>query len=506
MSIIPPPLSRRSSTLSVLRYLDTLSSLHSWSSLDNLSVAPCQVGSIPLILHSGIADLISDTPSGFEKVDSVDVDLAYKGESTSDYNTRPQAKLTPPPQPTVTAISPVADSEQKSLSHLPIAIESSPEKTVRTASRHSQAPASLKPSGTQSVSLDPSPGPWIGGQWRPSERKRNYSTSTTDSGSSSRSDAPLIPDDANRIRVVEKTGIGIVRFPLLPASLSWLEPTSLEVMIDQEGFRMIRPVFKLAGYSCPTTMESEFISLGVHLVSGTADFMPLQRRSFAFHYSTLDTPPVLRRLMVNGDGSHDYLSRQAYLVLKANGPYTVYGTEPVQSSSRPFPVAEPSGLAWRFDYFVGDRKTEAGRIIPGEKTLTPLSFSCAPALLQHTQAKKISVVQVVKKGVAAKLMSVKMEPPMPPCQSQVLGATPVNYAGCEAVTTKHRRAQTDTLQDTLTPDIPTHDFAHHNSSESGYGTGGASPPKANIGENRAIVSAEAIDSLIPMTTLHVFGE
>ncbi|KAI0257407.1 hypothetical protein BJV78DRAFT_1115505, partial [Lactifluus subvellereus] len=79
-------------------------------------------------------------------------------------------------------------------------------------------------------------------------------------------------------------------------------------MIDQEGFRVIRPIFRLAGYSRPTTTESEAMPLDAHLVLATADFMPAQRKSFVFHHSALDTPPVLRRLMVNRDESRDYLS------------------------------------------------------------------------------------------------------------------------------------------------------------------------------------------------------
>jgi hypothetical protein len=99
-------------------------------------------------------------------------------------------------------------------------------------------------------------------------------------------------------------------------------------MIDQEGFRMIQPTFRLAGYSRPPALER---GADLYLVSATADFMPAERKSFTFHHSSLDTPPVFRRLLVNSDGSHDYLSRQAYLILKANGPYTVQGTEPVQT-------------------------------------------------------------------------------------------------------------------------------------------------------------------------------
>jgi len=221
-------------------------------------------------------------------------------------------------------------------------------------------------------------------------------------------------------------------------------------MIDQEGFRMIKPGFKLAGYAPPSTTGSEAISLGAHLVSATADFMPLQRQSFAFHYSELDTPPVLRRLMLNGDESHDYLSKQAYLILKANGPYTVRGIEHVQASSL-FLATEHTLLSWRFDYFVGDRRTEAGRIISGEKTFTPLSFSCSPALLLPTQGKKIRVMHVVKKSVATKLTAVKVEPPRPPSPSQgVPGAMPLSDAEPEfqgAVTGKYKISRLNAPQD-----------------------------------------------------------
>ena len=212
-------------------------------------------------------------------------------------------------------------------------------------------------------------------------------------------------------------------------------------MIDQEGFRMIKPVFKLAGYAPPRTKESEAVSLAAHLVSATADFMPMQRKSFAFHYSELDTPPVLRRLLLNGDESRDYLSKQAYLTLKANGPYTVQGIEHVRSSPV-FLVNEHSVLSWRFDYLVGDRRTEAGRIIPGEKTFTPLCFSCSPALLLPTQGKKNTCyARAVKKSVAAKLTATKVEPPRPPSYLGSPGATPLSDAEFElpaSVTGKHK--------------------------------------------------------------------
>ncbi|KAI9512886.1 hypothetical protein F5148DRAFT_1160552 [Russula earlei] len=467
MSSIPPPLSRRRSTPSILRCLDTPSPPSSWSSLDDNLIACCQAGSIPFILHAGIGDLsntIDATSSGYlsdqdkggshthiyhESPNQGSGNACIKAqEETPETGSPHQAMPMPPPQSTTN--SPIAKFVRMSQPNSPSTPESSPQRPryvvykdfVHAKSEYSDP---LDPSGTQRTSPERTQASSETGEpWRPSGpkgssgRRRNCSTSTIDSGSSSRSNPQLLPHGAKRI--LENIGIGTVRFPLLPISLSWLESITLEVMIDQEGFRMIKPVFKLAGYSCPT--QSEVFSLGVHLVSATADFMPLQRKSFAFHHSTLDTPPVLRRLMVNGDESRDYLSRQAYLILKANGPYTVHGTEPVQPP-RLFPAEERPVAAWKFDYLVGDRRTEAGRTIPGEKTLTPLSFSCSPALLQPAQAKKIRVVQVVKKSVTAKLMSTKVEPPLPPSHCTALRSA----ALLEDIAVQY--TQSNPLQDTI---------------------------------------------------------
>jgi len=496
MSTIPPPSARRRST-PILRSLDTLSPPPSWSSLDNLA-ACYQVGSIPLVLHAGIGDfpnLITGACSDAETVDSsptavgptVGCVIYHKfpkhkqglenpcperhGEETR--NETP-AMLTPHPQ--------------RRLLKSPCTLKSSPEKsrrivhkdTVHAASENSPTPC-YQSSRRQATLPDSSPRSPEARDFSEchgkSGHKRKGSTSTTDSGFSSRSNLSCTTHDSNRI-ISDNPSIGTARFPHLPVSLSWLQSTTLEIMIDQEGFRMIKPVFRFAGYSWPTTTESDAISLGVHLVSAMADFMPLQRKSFAFHHSSLDTPPVLRRLMVNGDRSRDYLSRQAYLILKANGPYTVQGTELAQSL-RHFPAADPPVLAWRFDYVVGDRRTEAGRIIPGEKTLTPLSFTCSPALLQSTQAKKIRVVHVVKKSVATKLTATKMEPPMPPSPCPAPGTTPLSKADSElreVAMRKYKRTHSNVLQDTPTLGISTPDPTQLTSSILPHSTSGVFLP------------------------------
>jgi hypothetical protein len=494
MSIIPPPLGRRSSTWSVLRSLDTLSPPPSWPSLDNLTACG-RVGSIPLILHEGIGDfpnLTNGTCSDEEGDESSPMDPfcgEYKAGSTDNNRVVGSICHRPLKQGLATSCTkPHEETRAVLLPHHPQRTpqstpESSPEKPRRIVYKFPFHAAAKKSPTSCNQSSGPQATPpssslclGTGSESRgPSEHKRKGSTSTTDSGSSSRSNLSFTTRDVKHI-VSEKESISSARFPL-PVALSWLLSTTLEVMIDQEGFRMTKPVFRFAGYSRPTTTESDIVSHGAHLVSASVDFMPLQRKCFAFHHSALDTPPVLRRLMVNGDRSSDYLSRQAYLILKANGPYTVQGTEPVQSS-RFLATAGPAVLTWRFDYLVADRRTEAGRIIPGEKTLTPLSFTCAPALLQPSQAKKIRVVHVVKKGVVAKLTATRMEPPMPPSPCLVADATPLSNAEAEPreiATRKLKSAHPNLLQDTLTLGlgISIRDSAQLSSSILHYGTGGA---------------------------------
>jgi len=66
----------------------------------------------------------------------------------------------------------------------------------------------------------------------------------------------------------------------------------------------------------------------------------------------------------------------------------------------------------QFEYLVDDRRMDvSGRIIEGEKVLTPLTFSCSPELLLPAQGKRINIMHVFKKGVALKLSAEKLQPP-----------------------------------------------------------------------------------------------
>lgn len=72
-------------------------------------------------------------------------------------------------------------------------------------------------------------------------------------------------------------------------------------------------------------------------------------------------------------------------------------------------------LQWKFDYLVEDRYTDGSRrVLPGEKVITPLTFSCSPFLLHPMQGKKVGLVHLVKKSVVPKFSAEKLEPPERP--------------------------------------------------------------------------------------------
>jgi hypothetical protein len=226
-------------------------------------------------------------------------------------------------------------------------------------------------------------------------------------------------------------------FEYLPHKLSWLKDTNLELWIDQEGFRAIRASFRLVGYSElarslePFGRDSDPALQATggpsNLHAGIVDFVPVKRQIFIFHRSTLDSSPVLRRITVNGDEGRDYLSRQASLTLK-NGVYIVRGHETSSLSSLAdgadsiISVADTNAkLKWKLEYIVRDRRAEAtGKILSGEKTLTPLTFSCSPLLLHSLQGKKVRLMHIVKKSVTTNILAEKLEPPRLPTVNPLL--------------------------------------------------------------------------------------
>lgn len=215
------------------------------------------------------------------------------------------------------------------------------------------------------------------------------------------------------------TAHAFIKHLALPEDLSWLKHVIIELWIDQEGFRAVRPCMQLIGYSPRTRSLHPYESpenVGSDVTAGVAEFMPTKRETFAFHYATLDSPPTLRMVSIIGDESRDYISRQATLSVKVNGVYTVLGTETfiasILNSDAHGSRLQNVRLRWKFDYLVSDRKVDGtGKTLPGEKTLTPLTFSCSPYLLHPLQGKKAGLMHIMKKNLVPKLGSQKLEPP-----------------------------------------------------------------------------------------------
>ncbi|PPR03798.1 hypothetical protein CVT24_007478 [Panaeolus cyanescens] len=239
--------------------------------------------------------------------------------------------------------------------------------------------------------------------WSASDQTRRVALQQQDLNTS-RSKRTSTKEDVNRaslqlkskIHTVLYTGQDQDRYP-------WLKDTTVQIMIDQEGFRAAEPLFKFASIGkLRTTHDTAKPSSTI-----MAQFRPSTRQTFHFHHAPFETPPILRRVIINADEGHDFVSRQAHLTLKNNGVYVVHGHE-VSSD----PESAGQKLFWQFEYFVDDRRAEpSGRILEGEKVLIPLTFACSPKLLLSVQGKRVNIVQVFKKGIAPKIVAEKLQPP-----------------------------------------------------------------------------------------------
>ena len=196
------------------------------------------------------------------------------------------------------------------------------------------------------------------------------------------------------------------RFRQPEDDFAWIRDITVQCLIDQEGFRSAQPSFKLSGIvHLRSSLETQAPG------PATAQFRPITRQSFHFHHAAFETPPILRRVTTNDEETHDYVSRQAHLTLKCNGVFVVHGHE-VSSVDQD---GETQKLSWQFEYLVDDRRLDvSGRIIEGEKVLTPLTFSCSPELLLPAQGKRVNIMHVFKKSIASKLCAEKFQPPGTP--------------------------------------------------------------------------------------------
>ncbi|KAG8903583.1 hypothetical protein FRC01_009146, partial [Tulasnella sp. 417] len=224
----------------------------------------------------------------------------------------------------------------------------------------------------------------------------------------------------------------------LPTKIAFLKGTIVELHIDQEGFRAIKPTFRLYRHTYNTAkpsygreyalsleaMDPPFITTtassslmtrqsrsgsrsssavnpstpascfedDLYGEYGLVEFRMSYRGLFVYHHAKFDSPPTLRRVTINGDESKDYVSREASLSLKENGVYAVQGWE------------DKGKLYWKMEYLVDDRKAANGIDINGEKVWS--------TFLRYNEAgKKIGMFQVVKKSLTPKISSSRLRPP-----------------------------------------------------------------------------------------------
>ncbi|CAE6367868.1 unnamed protein product, partial [Rhizoctonia solani] len=315
------------------------------------------------------------------------------------------------------------------------------------------------------------------------------------------------------------------KFDNLPGYATFLKEITLELWIDQEGFRAIQPQFELHRYtpgqvtparsgirlknrssaslrsparrksavpspimiprtppypdhcsSAGSTMSPATSRFGPvspssgqdvdtptepHFLEnwGVAEFTMKKRQGLNFHHGITESEPILRRLTVNGVEDRDYLSREASLSIKSNGVYTVKGSE------------DRGRFEWKLEYLVEDRRGPSGAVMPGEKTLTPLLFTCAPELLIPEQGKKVKLLHVMKKSMTPKIQSSKTEPPTAPGTPRSLAlkekSTPshtgTSSAG-KALGTIAKIVRPSSSKSRLRPTSPKDNYPHVNSS------------------------------------------
>ncbi|KAI0652313.1 hypothetical protein C8Q79DRAFT_936983 [Trametes meyenii] len=403
--------SNRFASISDLSHFTISAYMEPWASGDNLTLSPSsEVDSMldvsPVASPSGSIivspaddyDSTSVSPSPFYETSQF--------PSTDSLASGPSPSLAPLPSRSWSAISSVL------FSRLNISPSPSLNSTQTSDGHPSPSPGkhrfglSLKKTRSPSVHSD------LGEQTkrRPSPLGNGPSRSTPVSPISPQFDAlpaPLLAPGRTESSAVTSSGPSSAsgyasRAPPstydLPAALSWLGGTCIELWVDQEGFRAIRPRFRLAHYTAPPpgTPTADVLTHGV------AAFRPLRCHSAVYHHGALDSAPVLRRLTMAGNEERDYISRHASLTIKENGVYAVSGTEWVEDHHS-HGHGGPHQLSWRFEYAVDDLRTHGGRraAANGEKTLVPLSFSCSPVLLEH--GKRIKLMHVLKKNITPKL-------------------------------------------------------------------------------------------------------
>lgn len=141
--------------------------------------------------------------------------------------------------------------------------------------------------------------------------------------------------------------------------------------------------------------------------------------------ATIDAP-ILKHLVIGDDVKGDLITRQANLNMSNIGTREVSGSE------------RRGKVTWRFIYGVEECRLASGEIIEGMKTMRPIGFFCSATLLDPSRAKKLRVMNIIRKQIGSHIESMPMNssatstPPLPLLQQQPTSTNSSTYHGLPA--------------------------------------------------------------------------
>lgn len=209
--------------------------------------------------------------------------------------------------------------------------------------------------------------------------------------------------------------------------IGFVKALQIELWIDQEGHRSIRPQFsfkrELSRHSSTfndikarrRTESEDHDGLSANplqelMRTSLVDLRPSTKAVGTFHCGTVSREAMIRRLVINGQSDKDYLSTNIILPLAENGIYGVYGRE---NGRKKKSVRET--FVWKFEYTIEDKRAaKDGSIIAGEKLLRPISFICSPEMFLPSQASNVTLVHLLSKKLKPSPTAKRiLPPPMP---------------------------------------------------------------------------------------------
>ncbi|KAJ7070899.1 hypothetical protein C8F01DRAFT_1108272 [Mycena amicta] len=425
--------------------LEALSSLElPWTSpiLDGVDTSSCSSDHIPILFDFVLDDAEADTTDYNQRVS---VGTFGPRRPFDSPNTLSSSQRSLSPNNSIHADLSSGSSRSLNL-HIP-AQESAQDTPPRALVQSQSTLSALSVNTTGSLS----PSPSSTHQSSPRLRRKfkfpidlNFGLSTSKSSTSqvsiseSQLAVPALPCERPTLLQHHSTSYNAEQV-IVPENLPWLQGMVIELLVDQESFRAVRPTLQLAGFRKHVRGWSHDTPDG-----GWALFRPMARQSYPFHHAPLDGtgPPILRRLITNDDESRDYISRQATLSLKTTGVYVLHGSESFHPSHSSVKTTAGDGkLRWRFEYFVDNKVDKSGKkLVDGEKLFTPLTFLCSPWLLHRSQGHKMKLMHVVKKSVTTKLVAERLELTVETAGNTTWAIHRRGHSNAEAPKTSKRKA------------------------------------------------------------------